>query len=296
MAKKFSARVSKKQRKTVDMSKNLSRDLLAKFGDERLLDGARLEEIRLDKIIVKEQVRTKFNDNSIKELAANIRENGLIQPLVLHHDGRARYTLICGERRFRAMSTIEEMETCPCFILEGKTPEQLMAIQFSENSSREALHYIDRADGILNYQKATKASERKITAALGISKSEVHRSLLIAKQTKKIKEAAKLHDIEKYVLLEYDAIERGAFKKEIEKKILAGELTKRSQLKRLLNKGTVVAARKKISKKKKPALPTGLTANAFLKAMESKTKDMDLDPETLKMLKSLVDETKEMMD
>lgn len=296
MAKKFTARVSKKQRKTVDMSKNLTRDLMSQFGDEKLLEGARLEEIRLDKIIVKEQVRTKFNDSSIKELAANIRENGLIQPLVLHFDGRGRYTLICGERRFRAMSTIDEMETCPCFILEGKSPEQLMAIQFSENSSREALHYIDKADGILNYQKATKASERKITAALGISKSEVHRSLLIAKQNKRMKEAAKVHDIEKYVLLEYDAIERGPFKKEVEKKILKGEITKRSQLKRLLNKGTVVAARKKITKKKKPALPTGLTANAFLKAMESKTKDMDIDPETLKKLKALVEETKDMMD
>ena len=296
MAKKFSSRVSKKKRKTVDMSQNLTRDLLSKFGDERLLEGARLEEIRLDKIVVKEQVRTKFNDSSIKELAANIKENGLIQPLVLHRDDRGKYTLICGERRFRAMSTLKDMETCPCFILEGRTPEQLMAIQFSENSSREALHYIDRADGILNYQKATKASERKITAALGISKSEVHRSLLIAKQTKRVKEAAKNYDIEKYVLLEYDALERGAFKKEIEKKILTGELTKRSQLKRLINKGTVVAAKKKISKKKKPALPTGLTANAFLKAMESKTKDMDLDPETRKMLKTLVNETKEMMD
>lgn len=295
MAKKFTARVSKKQRKTIDMSQNLTRDLL-KYADEKLLEGARLEEVKLKDIIVKEQVRTKFNDSSIKELAANIRVNGLIQPLVLHHDGKGRYTLICGERRFRAMSTLDEMESCPCFILEGKTPEELMAIQFSENSSREELHYIDKADGILNYQRATKASERKITAALGISKSEVHRSLLIAKLAKKIKEAAKTYDIEKYVLLEYDALATGAFKKEIEKKILTGELKKRSQLKRLINKGSVVAAKRKISTKKKPAVPSGLTANAFLKAMDSKTKDMDLDPEMLKMLKTLVKETKEMID
>lgn len=295
MAKSFSARVSKKSRKTLDMSENLSRDLL-KYADQKLLEGARLEEVRLKDILVKEQVRTKFNDGSLKELAENIRVNGLIQPLVLHPDGKGRYTLICGERRFRAMSTLEEMEFCPCFILDGKTPEELMAIQFSENSSREELHYIDKADGILNYQKATKASERKITSALGISKSEVHRSLLIAKLAKRVREAAKTYDIEKYVLLEYDALNRGAFKKEIEKKILTGELKKRSQLKRLINKGSVVAARQKISTKKKPAVPSGLTANAFLKAMESKTKEMDMDPQTLKMLKTLVKETKDMMD
>ncbi len=294
MAKKFSARVSKKERKTLDMSKNLDRDLLAMM-DDRLLKGARLEEVKLKSIIVKDQVRTKFNDSTVKELAENIRINGLIQPLVLHQDKKGDYTLICGERRFRAMSTIEDMDSCPCFILEGKSTEELMAIQFSENSSREALHYIDRADGILNYQKATKASERKITAALGISKSEVHRSLLIAKLAKRIKEAAKTHNIEKYVLLEIDALERGELRKELEKKVLSGELTKRSQVKRLINKGSVVAAKKKISKKKKPSLPAGLTANAFLKAMESKTKDLDLDAETIKALKSVLKETKDMM-
>ena len=133
MAKKFASRVSKKKRKTIDMSGNLSRDLL-KYADQKLLEGARLEEVVLDDILVKEQVRTKFNDSSIKELAANIRVNGLIQPLVLHHDGRGKYTLICGERRFRAMSTLDDMDKAPCFILEGKTPEELMAIQFSENS------------------------------------------------------------------------------------------------------------------------------------------------------------------
>lgn len=294
MAKKFSARVSKKQRKTIDMSKGLDRDLVAMM-DERFLKGAKLEEVNLKDIVVKDQVRTKFNDSSIKELAENIRVNGLIQPLVLHPDGKNNYTLICGERRFRAMSTLEEMESCPCFILEGKTPEELMAIQFSENSSREELHYIDRADGILNYQKATKASERKITAALGISKSEVHRSLIIAKLGKRIREAAKKHNIEKYVLLEIDALERGPLRKELEKKMISGELTKRSQVKRLINKGSVVAARKKIGKKKKPALPNGLSANAFLKAMESKTKDLELDPETLKALKSVLKDTKDMM-
>ena len=294
MAKKFNTRVTKKNRKTIDMSQNLSRDLMD-LVDQRLLQGARLEEFKLKDIYVKDQVRTKFNDESINELARNIQTNGLIQPLVIHHDGD-RYVLICGERRYRAMSTLAEIESCPCFILEDKTDDELMAIQFSENSAREALHYIDKADGIRNYQKATKASERKIVAALGISKSEVHRSLLIAKLSKRVKEAAKAHDTEKYVLLEFSAIERGEFKKEVEKKIISGELIKRSQLKRIMTKGTVAHARKKIVQKKKSAVPAGISANAFLKAMQSKTKSMDVDPEVLKALKALVKETKEMID
>ncbi len=292
MAKNFAPRVSKRKRKTIDHSDKLDRDLF-KIADDKLLKGAVLSEVKLKEVIVREQVRTKFNDSSIRELAKNIEANGLIQPLVLHLKG-GKYTLICGERRFRAMSSID-MEVCPCFVLEGKSEEELMAIQFSENSSREALHFIDKADGILNYQKATKASERKITAALGISKSEVHRSLLIAKLPKKIREAAKSYNIEKYVLLEWDALKKGKLRKDIEGQIIKGEMTKRSQLKKVLKAGGIVQAGRKQTKKA-PALPRGLSANAFLKAMEAKSKDLPMDKKTRKLMEQLLEETKEIVD
>ena len=294
MSKTFAARISKKERKTIDLSEKIGQDVF-KMSDDRLLQGAKLDEIFLRNIVVKEQVRTKFNDDSIKDLAKNIELNGLIQPLVLHRDKNGSYRLICGERRFRALS-YNKAEKAPCFVLENKTEEELMAIQFSENSSREELHWVDKADGILNYQIATEASERKIQAALGISKSEVHRSLLIAKMPRNLKEAAKQHDIEKYVLLEWDALEAGALKSEIESKILAGEITKRSELAKIINSGGLVKATRKIPNTQTAALPKGISANAFLKAMSSKTKDLNLDKKTQELLRTLVEETKEMMD
>ncbi|MGZ3787496.1 MAG: ParB/RepB/Spo0J family partition protein [Bacteriovorax sp.] len=292
MSKIFAARVSKKERKTIDLAEKVGRDIF-KISDERLLQGAKLDEISLKNIVVKEQVRTKFNDDSIKDLAKNIEVNGLIQPLVLHRDKNGSYRLICGERRFRALS-YNKAEKAPCFVLENKTEEELMAIQFSENSSREELHYVDKADGILNYQIATEASERKIQAALGISKSEVHRSLLIAKMPRPMKEAAKKYDIEKYVLLEWDGMVKGALKNEVEKKILAGGITKRSELANIVSSDGLAKAGKKAPLKS--ALPKGISANAFLKAMTSKTKDLKLDKKTQELLRTLVEETKEMMD
>lgn len=292
MSKTFAARVSKKERSTIDLSEKVGRDVF-KISDDRLLQGAKLTEIQMKEIVVKEQVRTKFNDDSIKDLAKNIELNGLIQPLVLHQDKNGRYRLICGERRYRAL-TYNKAVSAPCFVLENKTEEELMAIQFSENSSREELHYVDKADGILNYQVATEASERKIQAALGISKSEVHRSLLIAKMPRNMKEAAKKYDIEKYVLLEWDALPKSALKSDVEKKILSGDVTKRSELARIINAGGLVKAGKKIQTK--AALPKGVSANAFLKAMSSKTKDLNLDKKTQELLRTLVEETKEMMD
>jgi len=227
MAKEFSARVSKRERKVTDITSGIDEKIL-RANDQKLLRGAQLSNIALSSIVVREQVRTKFNDESLQELGENIKVNGLIQPLVIHREGN-KFVLICGERRFRAMTMIK-MEEAPCFILENKSKEELMAIQFSENQAREDLHYIDQADSIYGYQKLTGTSERKITAALGISKSEVHRCLMIAKLPKDIKEAAKNFNTEKYVLLEWNELPKNEFKTEIKGKILSGEITKRLQI------------------------------------------------------------------
>jgi ParB family chromosome partitioning protein len=293
MAKNFAPRVSKKKLKKIDLTKNLSVDKkIIKANDDRLLAGARLQEVKLADIEVRKQVRTKFNDSSIMELAANIKENGLIQPLVIHRDG-AKFILICGERRFRAMSTIKTMKKAPCFVLEGKTKEELMAIQFSENSAREDLHYIDQADSIMGYKKLTGASERKIQSALGISKSEVHRCLLIAKLPQKIKEAAKLYNTEKYVLLEWDALEDTPAKKKIYDGIIKGKISKRTQLKRAITTHKVIV---KTGKKTRATRKPQASANVLIKALKSKSKDMKLDAKTKKLLDELMKDAKDMVD
>lgn len=298
MAKQFTARVSKGARSKMDISGHLDQEIF-RFNDEKLLKGAQLDNIDLSKITVKKQVRTKFNDESIRELAENIKVNGLIQPLVVHREG-SHYVLICGERRFRAMSTLPDMKKAPCFILENKSAEELMAIQFSENSAREQLHYIDQADSIWGYQKLTEASERKIQAALGISKSEVHRCLLIAAMPKDVKEAAKEHNIEKYVLLEWHQLPNGALKTEVKKDILSGKITKRIQLKRTLGGAGTMP----IIGKDKPVTQTGLKgaakklagdskkdAASILKAFQEKSKGLKLDRKTKAMFKKLMEET-----
>lgn len=283
MAKQFAPRVAKKERKAVSVDNSLYRNF-----DEKLLEGAKLEELNLKEIVVKEQVRTKFNESSLRELAQNIQANGLIQPLVVHRENN-RYVLICGERRYRAMTIIAQ-KTAPCFVIENKSSQELMAIQFSENSSREALHYIDKADGIYNYQQATKASERKVCEALGISKSEVHRSLIIAKMDADLREAAKNHDIEKYVLLEYDALTDQPLRKKIARQIVIGQVRTRAELRKMIRAGGVIGAQRKSEKTKgKISAPNGLTANAFLKAMETTAKS--LDPEAQKMLKKILEDT-----
>ena len=292
MVKQFQSRISKRERKSIDLADRLGGEIFTR-SDKKLLEGALLDKIKISDIIIKDQVRTKFNDSSIRKLAKNIQTNGLIQPLVVHRIG-SKYTLVCGERRYRALNLIHTKEAS-CYILENKTDEELMAIQFSENSSREALHYIDKANGILNYRMATDATERKIQSDLGISKSDVHRSLLIAKMPESIKMAAKTYDIEKYVLLEFDALADSELKKKIERQILIGVVTRRLELKAIIRNKGVVVKKTKI-KMGTPSLKKNLSANAFIKMMNSRLQDMNLDEKNKKLLGDLMERSKEMTD
>lgn len=275
MAKEFSARVSKRERKVTDITGGIDEKIL-RANDQKLLRGAQLANIALNTIVVRDQVRTKFNDESLRELGENIKVNGLIQPLVIHREVN-KFVLICGERRFRAMTLID-MKEAPCFILENKTKEELMAIQFSENQAREDLHYIDQADSIYGYQKLTGTSERKITAALGISKSEVHRCLMIAKLPKDIKEAAKNHNIEKYVLLEWDELPKNEFKAEIKERILSGDITKRLQLKRIIGQFQI----------EKPKKKKDDSVEKLMKVLKTQMKDPKLQAKAKMMMEELM--------
>lgn len=276
MAKEFSARVSKRERRVTDITTGIDEKIL-RANDQKLLRGAQLATIALNTIVVRDQVRTKFNDDSLRELGDNIKVNGLIQPLVIHREG-SKFVLICGERRFRAMTLIN-MQEAPCFILENKSKEELMAIQFSENQAREDLHFIDQADSIYGYQKLTGTSERKITAALGISKSEVHRCLMIAKLPKDIKEAAKKFNTEKYVLLEWDELPKNEFKDEIKSRILSGDLTKRLQLKRVISQLKI----EKPKKKKKDD-----SVEKLMKVLKTQMKDPKLQAKAKALMKELI--------
>src|SRR5512138_815003 len=70
--------------------------------DEKERKALGIHEIELDKIVPNEfQPRKVFNDEKLKELAASIKVQGVIQPIIVHRVG-ATYGLIAGERRWRA--------------------------------------------------------------------------------------------------------------------------------------------------------------------------------------------------
>ncbi len=93
------------------------------------------------------QPRQVFIDDSIKELAQSILENGLIQPIIVIKQG-LRYQLIAGERRLRACKLLN-MEAVPA-IVRNETPDSMLELAIVENVQRDNLNPYDEA---VAYQK-----------------------------------------------------------------------------------------------------------------------------------------------
>ncbi len=94
------------------------------------------------------QPRTRFEEESLQELASSIKELGVIQPIIVRLNSDGKYQLIAGERRFRAASIIG-METIPAYIRTADD-QALLEIALVENIQREDLDAIEVA---ISYQR-----------------------------------------------------------------------------------------------------------------------------------------------
>jgi len=108
-----------------------------------------IAEIELDKIEANPfQPRSEFDDMALRELAASIKVQGVIQPVTVRKLGYDKYQLISGERRLRA-SRIAGLTTIPVFIRVAND-EQMLEMALIENIHRENLNAIEIA---ISYQR-----------------------------------------------------------------------------------------------------------------------------------------------
>lgn len=97
-----------------------------------------------------------------------------------------------------------------------------------------AVHYMELADMVYLTRMAERLSERELATKFEISKSEIHRLIVLAELDLEMRQAAKEFNIEKYVLLEWHDLNRGVFKDQIREMVLSGTMTKRWQLTKLI--------------------------------------------------------------
>src|SRR3977135_1845864 len=120
------------------------------------------------------QPRTKMDENSLEELAASIKKQGLMQPILVRPIGSNRYEIIAGERRWRA-AKIAGLAEVPALVREVPDSSAL-AMALVENIQRENLNPLEEAGGVqrligefkLTHQEAAEAIGRSRTATTNL--------------------------------------------------------------------------------------------------------------------------------
>jgi ParB family chromosome partitioning protein len=133
-----------------------------------------------------EQPRIKFDENTIEELAASIREHGVLQPILVRPIGPNRYQLIAGERRWRA-SRVAGAETIPALI-EEIDDDAALEIAIIENLQREDLSPLDEAVMYDRMVREHGYSIRRLAQKLGKDKGYLENRLRLADAPDEIKE------------------------------------------------------------------------------------------------------------
>ena len=117
------------------------------------------------------QPRTTFNDEALEELSASIAQLGVIQPITLKHNGKDRYIIISGERRWRA-AKMAGLESIPAYIREVDD-ENLHAMALVENIQRENLNAIEIALGMKRLVEECCLTQEAMAEKVGKKRSTV---------------------------------------------------------------------------------------------------------------------------
>lgn len=124
------------------------------------------------------QPRTTFQADRLAELAQSIRENGVIQPLVVRRVGD-RYQLVAGERRWRA-SRLAGLSTVPV-VVQDFAEKRLMEVALIENIQREDLNPIEVAHAFDRLNKEFSLSHEDIARRTGKDRTTVTNMLRLLK-------------------------------------------------------------------------------------------------------------------
>ena len=128
------------------------------------------------------QPRTKMDDTALAELAASIRAQGVMQPVLVRPRDGGRYELIAGERRWRA-AQLAGLGEIPALVRDVPD-EAALAMALIENIQREDLNPIEEASGLQRLVDEFRMTHEQIADAIGRSRSATTNLLRLLKLPK----------------------------------------------------------------------------------------------------------------
>lgn len=157
------------------------------------MGGRTIINIDINKIIPNpRQPRLHFSDKAIQELANSIKEQGIIQPVLVRMK-QGTYELIAGERRFRA-AKIAGLNVIPA-IVKDFSDQQSLEIALIENLQREDLNPMEAAEAYQKLSSEFDIPQEEIAKRVGKSRSSITNTLRLLTLPDEIKESLRSNKI-----------------------------------------------------------------------------------------------------
>ena len=142
------------------------------LGDRTKTDSPSVSDIAIEDLSPGQfQPRKKMYKSTLEELAESIKEQGVLQPLVVRRQASGRFEIVVGERRWRA-AQIAGLSTVPAIVRELDNDESAK-IALIENIQREDLNALDQARGLQRLQREFNLSQEALARSVGKSRSAV---------------------------------------------------------------------------------------------------------------------------
>jgi ParB family transcriptional regulator, chromosome partitioning protein len=156
-------------------------------GGEDVPRGTPLQEVELERLVTgRYQPRRGFPEAGLAELAASIREHGVVQPLVVVPRGD-RFEVVAGERRLRA-ARLAGLARVPVVVREKPSDRELLELALVENLQREDLNPIEEAEAYGRLREEFSLTQEQIGAAVGKDRATVANSLRILRLPSAVKD------------------------------------------------------------------------------------------------------------
>lgn len=151
--------------------KRLGRGLNALLADEPT-DKNGVQDVSLGQIVPNPyQPRRSFPDDALAELAASIRAHGVVQPIILRPQAHGTYSLIAGERRFRA-AQLAGLTSIPALVrdYDDRSAEEVALV---ENLQREDLNPVEEGEALAHLMEAYGYTQEQVAGIIGKSRPYV---------------------------------------------------------------------------------------------------------------------------
>jgi len=138
------------------------------------------------------QPRKIFEPEGLQELAASIRQYGILQPLTVRRQEQG-YTLVAGERRLRA-ARMAGLSDVPCIVM-AMDEEQSGMLALVENLQRRDLDFIEEAEGLARLMRLYGLSQEQAAVRVGKSQSAVANKLRLLRHSPAVLDALRQHHL-----------------------------------------------------------------------------------------------------